>query len=67
MSEELFVCPGCDGDGEMATSHRFTCYYCKGKGKLDKEAFESADRQETAVAKRLSRDVSAAEYRQMGG
>lgn len=67
MSEELFACPGCEGDGEMVTSHRFTCYYCNGTGKLNKEACESANRQEKAAAKRLSRDVSAAEYRQMGG
>lgn len=67
MSEE-YVCPTCDGDGEVATSHKFTCYTCKGAGKLyDKEAYDKALEEELEMLCNLRDSVTAMEYQQMGG
>lgn len=65
---EEFECPACGGDGELATSRRFTCYGCNGKGKVfSKEKYESLLAGERERQSNMSRAVSAMEYRQMGG
>lgn len=32
LNNSVKICPECDGDGELVTSHRFTCYGCRGSG-----------------------------------
>ena len=33
------ICPICDGDGELYTSHRFDCSACEGKGRIAYDVF----------------------------
>lgn len=60
------ICPACDGDGELVTSHRFECYHCKGSGEVTVEQYERALIQEQECARNLARSVSISEYRSMG-
>jgi DnaJ-class molecular chaperone len=61
-------CPSCGGSGELATSHRFTCYSCDGKGSItDPDRYAEAVRHEQDCYAQLARSVSVSEYRQMGG
>lgn len=34
LNNTVKVCPECDGDGELVTSHRFACYECRGSGRV---------------------------------
>jgi RecJ-like exonuclease len=52
MTDMLVRCKGCDGKGELRTSHRFDCPDCDGKGVvllsvvLEREAKAKARREE---------------------
>lgn len=68
MTAAEYLCPTCDGTGEIATSHKFRCYTCKGSGKLiDKETYEKALEENRERMRLLEASVRAWEYRQMGG
>lgn len=60
-------CPTCEGDGWVATSHKFTCYSCKGSGRLSEEAYKKAYEAEMEMTRNLNNSVRIAEYRAMGG
>lgn len=65
---EAKKCPSCGGCGELATSHRFTCYSCDGAGTIsDPEKYRKAVEGEKEYHRNLERNSSAEEYRQMGG
>ena len=64
---ELKECPVCGGDGECVTSHRWTCYDCEGTGKVTPEKYDILYKQEMEVQKLRDANLSAWEYRQMGG
>lgn len=67
MDNNLVTCPTCGGDGELATSHRFTCYSCEGSGKVDKSREEKLKQDEREMNNAIARSVQVSEYRQMGG
>lgn len=60
------ICPACDGDGELVTSHRFTCYECHGKGSVDDTKYEAVLSRERQIQRELDAYVRASEYRAMG-
>jgi DnaJ-class molecular chaperone len=67
MPVELKTCPTCGGDGELATSHRFTCYSCGGSGTVEAERYEKLLEEERQAQRHFDNALRASEYRQMGG
>ena len=65
--ERTEICPACGGDGEVVTSHRFTCYECNGHGKVTKEEHARISKSESEIQKTRDASLSAWEYRRMGG
>lgn len=59
------ICPACDGDGELVTSHRYTCYHCKGTGYISEEDFDRVLQEQIEISKEISKNVRAMENRQM--
>lgn len=45
-------CPECDGDGELYTSHRFTCGGCDGHGYVTEKYFLEQIKQENEHIKK---------------
>jgi len=61
------ICPTCDGDGKLATSHRFRCYSCKGVGYIyAKDKYDKAIEGEKETMRNIDRSVRVNEYRRMG-
>ena len=60
------ICPVCNGSGEVATSHRYTCYYCNKGYIINEEKYLEAVKHNKACNYNYNRSVTASEYRAMG-
>ncbi len=68
MTEQLTeTCPACSGSGELATSHKFTCYECNGKGKVTLARKDEILAVEREIQREFDKRLTQSEYRQMGG
>ena len=68
MAEERNkTCPACGGCGELATSHKFTCYECNGHGKVTEAEHARIAKSEAEIMRGFDARLSAWEYRKMGG
>lgn len=61
------TCPACGGSGELATSHKFTCYECNGRGKVTEADYVKIAEKEREIQRGADARLSAWEYRKMGG